>query len=225
MPHRAVDTPQNLFSLHSISRRKAYKVLLKNILTPPTSQGRLVKYSINESELSLYYLLPFVVTHETKLSIFRFKILHNILPTNLHLYGMNICDSSSCPICSDSTQTIEHMFITCSSAIKFWNQFYKWYIFEPLSRFTNTEILYGIIQNNSIEITLNHIILIAKYHIYCIATTNAHLDFAAFLERLKNLRWLPPVLHFPEPLNFTKGFLAHHDGLVPVLARWCYNSF
>ena len=39
------------------------------------------------------------------------------------------------------------------------------------------------------------------------------------------LRWLPPVLHFPEPLNFTKGFLAHHDGLVPVLARWCYNSF
>ena len=39
------------------------------------------------------------------------------------------------------------------------------------------------------------------------------------------LRWLPPVLHFPEPLNFTKGSLAHYDGLVPVLARWCYNSF
>ena len=39
------------------------------------------------------------------------------------------------------------------------------------------------------------------------------------------LRWLPPVLHFPEPLNFTKGFLAHNDGLVPVLAGWCYNSF
>ena len=39
------------------------------------------------------------------------------------------------------------------------------------------------------------------------------------------LRWLPPVLHFPEPLNFTKSFLAHHDGLVPVVARWCYNSF
>ena len=32
------------------------------------------------------------------------------------------------------------------------------------------------------------------------------------------LRWLPPVLHFPEPLNFTKGFLAHHDGLVRVRA-------
>ena len=39
------------------------------------------------------------------------------------------------------------------------------------------------------------------------------------------LRWLPPVLHFLEPLNFTKGFLAHHDGLLQVLARWCYKSF
>ena len=39
------------------------------------------------------------------------------------------------------------------------------------------------------------------------------------------LRWLPPVLHFLEPLNFTKDFLAHHDGLLPVLARSCYNSF
>ena len=32
-------------------------------------------------------------------------------------------------------------------------------------------------------------------------------------------------LHFSEPLNFTKGYLTHHDGLVPVLARWYYNSF
>ena len=39
------------------------------------------------------------------------------------------------------------------------------------------------------------------------------------------LRWLSPVLHFPESLNFTKGFLTHHDGLVPVVARLCYNSF
>ena len=37
---------------------------------------------------------------------------------------------------------------------------------------------------------------------------------------LSDLRWLPPVLRFPEPLNFTKGFLAHHDGLVPA-----YNRF
>ena len=39
------------------------------------------------------------------------------------------------------------------------------------------------------------------------------------------LRWLPPVWHFSESLNFTKSFLTHHDGLVPVVAKWFYNSF
>ena len=68
----------------------------------------------------------------------------------------------------------EHMFITCTSTIEIWNRFYNWYV------------LYGVIWNNSIEITLNHIILIAKYHIYCNTTSNAHLFFAAFLEWLKN---------------------------------------
>ena len=99
---------------------------------------------------------------------------------------MNIRDSSSCPICNDSTQAIKHMFIAFSSAIEFCNQFYIWYTFEPLSHFSNTEILNGIIRNNSIEITLNHICLIAKYHLYCNVTSNVHLGFAAFLERLKN---------------------------------------
>ena len=121
-----------------------------------------------------------MVTHETKLSIFQFKILYNILLANLHLYRLNIRVSSSCSICNDS------VFITCSSAIGFWNQFYRWYTFEPLKRFSNTELLYEIVRNNSIEITVNHIILISKYHIYCNAMSNAYLVFAAFLERLKD---------------------------------------
>ena len=83
------------FSTRSISCKKAYKILVRKHTDPPTSQGRLIKYGINESELSLYYLL---LTHETKLSLFQFKILHNILPTNLHFYRINMRDSSSCPI-------------------------------------------------------------------------------------------------------------------------------
>ena len=61
-------------------------------------------------------------------------------------------------------------------------------------------------------------------HLTAMATEDcsASLLSADGFKLLVQLRWLLPVLHFPEPLNFTKGFLAHHDGLVPVLARWCY---
>ena len=60
-------------------------------------------------------------------------------------------------------------FRTSIAFFKYWNTVRNYYI-----------------RNNSIEITLNHIILIAKYHTYWSATSNAHLVFAAFLERLKN---------------------------------------
>ena len=66
----------------------------------------------------------------------------------------------------------------------------------------------------------------SKRSIYCFVTLDIRsLIPIPYTGYIVFLRWLPPVLHFPEPLNFTKGFLAHHDGLVPVLARWCYNSF
>ena len=79
-----------------------------------------------------------------------------------------------------------YTFIASSSETEFWNQFHKWYTFEPQTCFSITKILYAIIRNNSMEITLNHIILTVKYHTYCNAISNAHLVFAAFLERFKN---------------------------------------
>ena len=139
--HRTLTHLKTSLSTRSIFCRKAYKIIFRKHADPPTSQDRQIKYGINESELSLYYLLPLVVTHEIQLSMFQFKILHNILSTNLYLYRMNMRDYSSCLVCNENTQTIEHMFITCSSAREFWNQFYKWYTFELLTYFSNTEVL------------------------------------------------------------------------------------
>ena len=94
----------NVYSPNDQNAQVRFYKNVFSLLEPfANDQIHLIKYGINESELSLYYLLTFVVTHETKLSIFQFKILHNILPTNLHLYRMNIRDSSSCPICNDCT--------------------------------------------------------------------------------------------------------------------------
>ena len=50
-------------------------------------------------------------------------------------------------------------------------------------------------------------------------------DRCIFLLTFIFLRWLPPVLHFPEQLKLTKGFLAHYDGLVTVFVSWCYKNY
>ena len=39
------------------------------------------------------------ITIETKLQIFQYKIIHNILPTKFSLFRMNLCDSETCHLC------------------------------------------------------------------------------------------------------------------------------
>ena len=75
------------------------------------------------------------------------------------------------------------------------------YLGVRLEGFDCTEILYGIIRNNSIEITLNHIILIAKYHIYCNATSNAIWLLQPFLNGLKTQLKLRNILLIPLKLQ------------------------
>ena len=119
--------------------------------------------------------------------MFQFKILHNILPTNLHLHRMNLRDSIKCPICPDCIQSTEHMFITCSFAREFWSMLRNWNASESsLQSLSKVEILYGIICDGKIELTLNHIILIAKYHIYCNVSSLTQTNFTSFITRLKN---------------------------------------
>lgn len=186
-PNKTISTryPQQLF--HCLSCKKAYNILLLKQIEPPTTQNRILSYGISESDLPLYYLLPFVVTRETKMSMLQYKILHNILPTNLLLYRMNISDTDKCPLCNDCIHSIEHMFTTCTFAIEFWRRFYSWCPSEllPQSYLTKLEILYGVLRNSTIEVTLNHIILIAKYHIYRNFIENTSTNFSVFISLLK----------------------------------------
>ena len=57
-------------------------------LPPPTAEKRLIEYGFNFQERQKIYSLPFRVTNEVKLSVFQYKIVHNILYTNKILHKM-----------------------------------------------------------------------------------------------------------------------------------------
>ena len=48
-------------------------------LPPPTAEKRLLEYGFNFQERQKIYSLPYCVTIEAKLSVFQYKIVHNIL--------------------------------------------------------------------------------------------------------------------------------------------------
>lgn len=66
---------------------------------PPTCEKRLLSFGYQKDDLRKLYLLPFEVTKEVKLSMFQYKIIHNILCTKSLLFKMKKEDSPRCPLC------------------------------------------------------------------------------------------------------------------------------
>ena len=70
--------------------------------------------------------MPFSATKDIQLSMFQFKILHHILPTNATLYKFGIKEHDRCHLCAEK-QTITHLFVTCPNAQLFWTHFSVWW--------------------------------------------------------------------------------------------------
>lgn len=71
----------------------------------------------------------FGVTKEVKLSVFQFKVIHNILSTNSYqspiekkTKNKNKTDAPSSPFCPNFEQTISHLFVLCPLPLSFWNE-------------------------------------------------------------------------------------------------------
>ena len=65
--------------------------------------------------------------------------------------------------------------------------FHKWYTFNDDLKWsvTPTEILYGVICRKKLIIALNHIVIIAKFHIYISNINEIPPNFQAFFSLLK----------------------------------------
>mgnify|MGYP006964557743 FL=1 len=67
-------------SIKKLTCKIIYNTLLNyQHLPPPTAEKRLLEYGFNFQERQKIYSLPFCVTIEAKLSMFQYKIVHNIL--------------------------------------------------------------------------------------------------------------------------------------------------
>ena len=135
-------------SICSLSCKTIYSTLLNlEDLPPPTSKKKLLAPCVEKSDLTKIYLLPFKATREIKLTMFQYKIIHRILPTNSLLHKMKKVASPSCPFCPSECQTLWHLFINCMHASSFWNRFQEWYSISSNTKLllSELEVMFGII--------------------------------------------------------------------------------
>ena len=118
----------NLPAIGKLICKAIYKLLVNHQnFPPPTTEKRLIEYGFDIHERQKIYSLPFIVTKEVKLSVFQYKIIHNILYTNCILYKMRKVEDPHCPFCANTDQTVTHLFLSCPIAISFWSNFIIWY--------------------------------------------------------------------------------------------------
>ena len=110
-------------AIEKLTCKIIYNTLLNHQhLTPPTAEKRLIEHGFIFEERQKIYSLPFRVTNEVKLSVFQYKIVHNILYTNKILHKMKKKQQPDCPYCHDIDQTPLHLFVECALAKSFWNK-------------------------------------------------------------------------------------------------------
>ena len=113
------------------------------------------------------YTLAFLCTNESKLRVFRFKLLHRKLATNRFLFKIGIKSNDQCSFCKERSETLLHLSWECPSVKSFWNEISNW--MKKSSCFLNEEFSFlsciGLV-NDTTNLLFHHALLIARYHIF-----------------------------------------------------------
>ena len=134
----------------------------------PTVKQRLIANGLPPDQISKHFNSAFSITLETKLTMFQYKTLHDIVFTESKLFKAKLASSDLCYLCLETEQDQKHMLVLCPVITELWKIFLEWY--ETLTaaklELSTVKILYGIKENDHIF----HLLLIAKYYIYTLFT-------------------------------------------------------
>ena len=118
---------------------------------------------------------------------FQYRIIHRILGTNKLLFEMNLKDSPLCSICQDQTETLMHLFVTCSKVSQIWSDLEDWIL--KLTKFkinfSVQDKLLGRIHFDPFFLPINTIIIVTKYYIFTSSKTNRLPNIFEMQKRLK----------------------------------------
>ena len=180
------EKPDQSFLNKGICKR-IRNLLTQNKFREPLASSRLCRLGIEYDKLKAIYLLPFNLTKETKLSMFQYKIIHNILPYGNRLYMMKILNSPLCNYCK-LLETLPHMLVECSTVYDFWVKAISWWNSQSGNSYTIDvlSILYGYYPAERTTRLFNYYILLGKRYIFVQRLELKTLSLSQFLDLVKN---------------------------------------
>ena len=97
-------------------------IISQNMRTPTSHQCFKILFPHLNLDWKLIYLLPRILTKNTSLRAFQYKVLKNVLYLNHKLFQFKVSTTSLCSYCNKHDETIQHLFRTCNKIISLWTE-------------------------------------------------------------------------------------------------------
>ena len=165
-----------------------YRILNKNVSEPTNKKKIMEMFEVTENEIGKIYRLPFIITQNSRLQWFQYKINHLILTTNSFLSKINLVPSPLCTFCKEQPESITHLLWECEKVQNLLESIDTWIVDEGSfsMNFNKRTFLFGIFNNNYATVQ-NLVILTIKYYIYCSRCLNRMLSLQGAKQAIKNL--------------------------------------
>ena len=169
--------------IQQITPKIIYKCSVSSNYNPPTAReyfSRKVQITCPDICKSIY-LLPRKVTVDTKIRMFQYKILNNILYLNRRLYLMKKVGSPLCSMCGMEVETLAHIIIHCKYSKKLWKDIKEKCSSQLSLPDLTEEIVYlGWLSKGPKSQLVNFIILLYKYYLYTVRKDVRKVCLSAF---------------------------------------------
>ena len=111
-----------IYSIEKFKANELYSLFISLRNTVPTSQKYFEFFFPNLSfTWKDVYILLRIVTINTRLRVFQYKVLNNALCLNKHLYIFELTDTKLCSFCNQEDEAIVHLFANCLKRATLWN--------------------------------------------------------------------------------------------------------
>ena len=158
------------------------------IIQPSCVKTWFEKYFIefSSAEWKKIFCLSRMITSDTKLIEFQFKIIHRVFPTDSYVSNFDNTVSKICNLCHVENN-IPHMFVDCVKVNQFWQSCKLWLagIEGNDINLSTSKIIFGI--HSGSKLYINFCILHAKWFININRQENHYLNFDIFKSYLKRV--------------------------------------
>ena len=164
--HRGIFVNNSFLEVVKVTSKMIYNIHIDKLFKTPTSKLYYSsKFNVTEDDWPLIYTLAGKLTLDSKLRVFHYKVLNNILYLNKSLYKMKLVDTPLYTFCQWEEETSNHLFLECEYSKTLWSDIQNW-LEGDLPNINSQDVVLEFVERQFFGRIDNFLLLLYKRFIY-----------------------------------------------------------